>query len=200
MNVFIFSLATAVVLLTGYGCTQKPDSTRLAEKANDSLIEQVLPEQEKRLAANTKSNTKDVAEFMVSLANSSHTAQALSELAIERATHPDIKAYARQTLKQQQKHEADLTEAARMFNIILPKTLSDDSQTLLKRLRDEKPGSDFDRVYLRYIVDVTDAVGNKTKNLAKNADSPGLKVLAQTIAAEDKKLMQDAQKLKEKVK
>lgn len=200
MKTYFLPLLIAMALLAGYGCTKKPDSNQVAEETNDSLIEQMTPVQQEHLAADTKSNAKDVAEFMIAFADAGQTARALSKLAVERAKHPDVKAYARQALKQQHRHETRLAEAAQTYKIVLPKTLSTDSETMVRRLRNEKRGQDFDNVYLRYMVDVTDAVVGKSKNLVDNADSPGIKNLAQTISTQDEKLMQDAEKLKEKVR
>ncbi len=195
MKQSIAALLTGMALVISYGCSPKPDSNKIAEETNDSLVEQATPVQAQRLAADSKSNAKDVAEFMIAVANAEQTVGALSKLGVERATNPAVKAFAQQAFQQQQKHEADLADVARTYTIVLPKILSTDSQTRVNKLREEKAGSDFDKAYLRSIVDINDQAIGKTKNLIKNADSPAVKNLALTISADEEKQMKEAQKL-----
>lgn len=194
----ILFFLTATVLI-GYGCSPTPDSNKIAEETNDSLVEQATPVQTQRLAADSKSNAKDVAEFMIAVANAGQTVGALSKLGVERASTPAVRAFARQALQQQQKHEADLTDVARTYRIVLPKALSTDSQTRVNRLRDENTGADFDKAYLRDMAYINDQVMSKTKNLTSNADSPAVKNLALTISANDEKQMKEAEKLMDRV-
>ena len=195
MKISILYLLTVTGLFTGCGCSSKPDSNKTAEETNDSLVEQATPVQAERLAADSKSNAKDVAEFMIALADAGQMIPALSELAVERATDPAVKAFARQAIDQQRTREIALTDAAQTFTIVLPKTLSTDSQTRLGKLRDEKTGPNFDRAYLRDVVFVNDQATGKTKSLTKNADSPAVKNLALTISADSEKQMKEAEGL-----
>lgn len=191
----ILFLLITTALLVNYSCSPKPDSNKTAEETNDSLIEQTTPAQAQRLAADSKSNAKDVAKFTIAVANAGQTVRALSELGVERATNPAVKAFARQALEQQRKHEAGLSNMARTYNIVLPKSLSTDSETRMSRLRDEKAGSSFDQAYLRNMAYINDQTMSKAKNLTDNADSPSVKNLALTISADDEKQMKEAEKL-----
>ncbi|GAB3642339.1 DUF4142 domain-containing protein [Spirosoma arcticum] len=195
MNRLILSLLIVTTLFVSYGCSPKPDSTKIAEETNDSLVEQATPVQAERLAADSKANAKDVAEFMVAVADAGHTLGALSQLGVERATNPAVKAFAQQALDQQREHESSLADVAQTYKIVLPRALSTDNETRVNRLRDEKAGSDFDKAYLRYMVDINDQAISKTKKLVDNADSPTVKSLALTISADDEKQMNDADKL-----
>ena len=195
----ILLLLTAITLLIGYGCTAKKDSTKTAEETNDSLINQRSSADEARMAANSKANAKDVAEFMVAVANAGQTVRALSELGVDRATNPAVKSFAQQALEQQRKHEISLGDVARTYTIVLPKALSTDSETRVSRLRDEKSGSDFDRTYLRDMIYMNDQAISKAKKLTDNADSPAVKNLALTISADDEKQIKEAEKLMKNV-
>jgi putative membrane protein len=194
MNRLILLLLTAT-LFSNYGCSPKPDSNKIAEETNDSLVEQATPVQAEQLAADSKANAKDVAEFMVAVADAGHTLGALSQLGVERATNPAVKAFAQQALDQQREHESDLADVAQTYKIILPRALSTDNETRVNRLRDEKAGPNFDKAYLRYMVDINDQAISKAKKLVDNADSPAVKNLALTISADDEKQMNDADKL-----
>lgn len=194
MNRLIVSLLIAT-LFVSYGCSPKPDSNKVAEETNDSLVEQATPSQAERLAADSKANAKDVAEFMVAVADAGHTLGALSELGIERASSPAVKAFAQQALDQQREHESNVADVAQTYKIVLPRALSTDNETRVNRLRDEKAGSGFDKAYLRYMVDINDQAISKAKKLVDNADSPVVKNLALTISADDEKQMKEAEKL-----
>ena len=191
----ILSLLTAITLLIGYGCTAKKDSNKTAEATNDSLINQRSSADEARMAADSKANAKDVAEFMVAVANAGQTVRALSELGVDRATNPAVKSFAQQAIQQQRKHETSIADVARTYDIVLPKALSTDSETKLNRLRDEKAGTDFDKAYLRYMIDINDQAISKAKKLTDNADSPAVKNLALTISADDEKQIKEAEKV-----
>lgn len=199
MRESLLSLLIVTTLLINSGCSPKPDSNKIAEETNDSLVDQATPVEAQRLAADLKSNAKDVAEFMVAIANAGQTVRALSELGVERATNPAVKTFAQQALQQQRKHETALADAAKTYTIVLPKTLSTDSEARVNKLRDEKTGPDFDRAYLRNVVAINDQVTGKAKNLTSNADSPGVKNLALTISADDEKQMKEAEKLMDNV-
>ena len=193
----ILWVLTATVLFVSYGCSPKPDSSKTAEETNDSLIDKATPVQAQRLAADSKSNAKDVAEFMIAIADAGQTVRALSELGVGRATNPAIKTFARQVLDQQRTHETSITDIAKTFAIVLPKALSTDSETIVNRLRDQKAGPGFDKAYLRDMVSVDDMAMGKAKNLTKNADSPSVKNLALTSSSDNEKQLKAAQKLME---
>ncbi|RYC66276.1 DUF4142 domain-containing protein [Spirosoma sordidisoli] len=188
-------LLTATALWLG-GCSARKDSTKVAEATNDSLIEQVRPDQESRLPADSKANAKDVAEFMGTVANASQTARTLSELALKRTTDPTIKALAQRSVDQERRHKASLDSVARTYAIVLPQTLSTDSESMVNALRDEKAGADFDKRYLRYLADLYDQLVSKTKNLNQNSSSPTVKNLALSISAHADDLMTEAEKTK----
>ena len=195
----ILLLLTATALLTNYGCTAKKDSSKTAEETNDSLINQGSTTDEARMAAGSKADAKDVAEFMIAVANAGQTVRALSELGIDRVTNPAVKAFAQQALEQQRKHETSIADVARTYTIVLPKALSTDSETRLNRLRDEKAGTGFDRTYLRDMIYMNDQAIGKAKKLTDNADSPAVKNLALTISADDEKQIKEAEKLMKNV-
>ena len=194
MKEVLFYVLLSTALLLGYGCSPSEDSNKQAEEQNDQRIDD-LPDNAANLPADSKSNTKDVAEFLIALNNTGLTELKLSQLALQRAQNAELKAYARQTVDQHTQAQNKLREQAQKFQITLPTTLSTDSQTMLTKLSEEQNGPDFDKRYAKYMVEVNDMALGKIKNLVKNTNSPELKTLVQQINLEDEKHMNDAERL-----
>lgn len=186
-------------LLFNYGCSSTEDSNKQAEETNDQRIENLPDDQSATLPADSKSNAKDVAEFLISLNNAGLTELKLSQLALQRAQNAGLKVFARQAVDQHTQAQNKLKEQARKFQITLPTTLSTDSQTMLTKLSDEPNGADFDKRYAQYMVDVNDMALGKVKSLVRNTNSPELKTIVQQINLADEKHMNDAKRLEGKL-
>lgn len=197
MKLTILSTALALGLLLNTGCSSKKDSNKAAEEMNDKKVDDAGKAEVETMASDTKSDTKDAAEYLVDLANTGRAELELSQLAAERATSPAVKAYAKQTVDQHAKDEKELKEQANTYRVVLPTTLSNDSQEMLTKLRDEKAGKDFDKKYLDDMADVNDKAISKAKGLVSNTDKPALKNFAQNLIADDQQHMDKAKKLKE---
>ena len=197
MKLTLLSAALIVGLLFNSGCSSKKDSTDTAEKINDNKIENGSTE---TMASDNKGDAKDVAEYMVDLSNTGLTEYEMSKIAAERATNSSVKDYARQTVDMHSKDEQELKAEASKYNITLPSTLSNDSQEMLTKLRDEKAGADFDKKYLDNMADVNDKAISKAKNLIDNTTQPGLKDFVQKIITDDQQHMDKAKMLKDAIK
>ena len=183
-------------MLFGSGCSSKPDSTATAKDVNDQKVENGTV----ATAAGSQTDTKDVTDYMVDLANTGRTEYELSQAAATRATSPAVKKYASQTVSTHTKDEAELKAEAAKRNITLPPTLSADSQDLLTKLQGKKAGADFDKQYLDDMVDVNDKALSKEKDLLKNSQDPALKTYVQKIIDDDQKHMDEAKQLKTAMK
>lgn len=197
MKRIVLSAALIAGLLFNVGCSSKKDSTDTAEKINDNKIENGSTE---TMASDTKSDSKDVAEYMVDLSNTGLTEYEMSKVAAERATSATVKEYAKETVSQHAKDEQELKDEASKYNITLPSTLSNDSQDMLTKLRDEKKGTDFDKKYLDDMADVNDKAISKAKNLIDNTTQPGLKDFVQKLMTDDQQHMDKAKMLKDALK
>lgn len=197
MKTTILSTALIIGLLLNTGCSSKKDSNKAAEEMNDKKVDDASKAEVETMASDTKSDTKDAAEYLVDLANTGRAEYEMSQLAAQRATSPAIKAYAKQTVEQHAKDEKELKEQASTYRVVLPTTLSNDSQEMLTKLRDEKAGKDFDKKYLDDMADVNDKAIGKAKNLISNTDKPALKNFAQNLIADDQQHMDKAKKLKD---
>lgn len=199
MRKALFYVLLPFTFLFSYGCSSEEDSNKLAEEQNDQRINDLPDDQTTALPADSKSNAKDVAEFLISLNNTGLTELKLSELALQRVQYAELKTFARQTVDQHTQAQRKLTEQAQKYQITLPTTLSTDSQTMLTKLSEEPTGPDFDKRYAKYMVDVNDMALGKVKNLVNNTNSPELKTLVQQITVEDEQHMNDANRLEEKL-
>lgn len=192
--------AFPALLLTGLlftaGCSSKPDSTSTAKDVNDQKVDNGTV----ATAADSKTDTKDVTDYLVDLANTGRTEFELSQAAATRATNPAVKKYATQTVSTHAKDEAELKAEAAKRNITLPPTLSAASQDLLTKMQAQKAGADFDKQYLDDMADVNDKALSKAKDLIKNSQDPALKTYVQKIMDDDQKHMDEAKQLKTAMK
>ena len=150
--------------------------------------------------ADSEGDAKDVAEYMVDLANTGMAELEMSKIAAERATNQSVKDFAKQTVDAHTQDETSLKAEAAKYNVTLPSTMSNDSQEMLTKLRDEKAGMDFDKKYLDNMADVNDKAMSKAKNLIDNTNVPALKEFAQKIVTDDQQHMDKAKMLKDALK
>ena len=200
MKTTVLSALLLTGLLANVGCSSKKDSNKMAEETNDKKVENASTTQAETMASDSKGNDKDVAEYMVALSNTGLSEYEMSKLAVERAKSPAVKEYARKAVAQHAVDEKKMKEEAVQYNITLPTTLSNDSQEMLTKLRDEKAGADFDKKYLDDMADINDKAISKAKSLVSNTDRPALKNFAQRIIADDQEHMDKAKKLKDAIK
>lgn len=200
MKTSFLSAALLSGLLVNAGCSSSTDSTKVADKANDQKIAQADSAGAKPATAATEGDAKDVADYLVSLANTGRTEYELSKLAATRATDTRVKAYASKTVDQHTKDEQELKAQAAKYNVTLPTTLSNDSQDLLTSLGKEKAGSDFDKKYLSDMSDVNDKALGKEKGAISNTNKPELKQFVDKMMADDQQHMQEAKQLHDALK
>lgn len=74
------------------------------------------------------------------------------KIAVEKATNPDVKAFGQKMIDDHSKINETLKSLANTKNMTLPTMMSESQQKDLKDLR-EKTGSDFDKSYVKMMVD-----------------------------------------------
>ncbi|MBC7568303.1 MAG: DUF4142 domain-containing protein [Spirosoma sp.] len=197
MKTNLMSALLIAGLLFNTGCSEKKDATDTAEDINDNKIENNSAGTQ---MANSEGDAKDVAEYMVDLANTGMSELEMSKIAADRATNQSVKDFAKQTVDTHTEDEARLKAEASKYNVTLPSTMSNDAQEMVNKLRDEKAGMDFDKKYLDNMADVNDKAMNKAKNLIDNTTEPALKEFAQKIVTDDQQHMDKAKMLKDALK
>lgn len=155
-TVSLFLLVISLLALMS-GCAN--DSTDKVDEANKRKIES----QSAAINADAKDDAVKMAEKMVDLAGMNMTARSLSEVALQQATNPQVKNYARRVLDGNRQAETDLTQLARSLSLQLPAALSSEGQDRVADLKNTKPGTEFDLKYL-------DELGKVSKKSASVAD------------------------------
>lgn len=200
MKIITLNAALLAGLLAAAGCSSKPDSTQAAASANDQKMDNAAAGGTQPATANSAGNSKDVADYLVDLANTGRTELELSQVAATRATSPAVKEYASKTMTQHAKDEQELKAEAAKYSVTLPTTLSNDSQKLLADMSKEKAGADFDKKYLDDMADVNDKAIGKAKDLVGKTDKQELKDFVQKVMRDDDGHMNEAKKLKDGIK
>lgn len=200
MKTLALNTALLAGLLTVAGCSSSTDSTKMADNANDKKSASADSAGAKPATATSEGNAKDVADYMVSLANTGRAEFEMSQVAATRATSPAVRDYASKTVTQHAKDEQELKAEASKYTITLPTTLSNESQDMLTSLGKEKTGADFDKKYLDDMADVNDKAIGKAKGLVSNTDKPELQTFVQKLMGDDQKHLAEAKALRSSMK
>ncbi len=122
---------------------------------------------------------KDDADFAVEAGNGGMAEVAMAKLAQQKATNPDVKAFAAKMITDHTKANDKLMALAKQKNITLPAAVSNDEQ---KKMDDmgKKSGKDFDKAYVSEMVDDHDKDVKLFDKQAKDGKDADLKSFAAT--------------------
>ena len=120
----------------------------------------------------------------------------LSKVAFQRATNPQVKAYAQQTMNEHQQTERELRTIARQLNVTLPTTMAKEGKDRVEDLQDNKSGTAFDVEYLSEISKVNDKAIDVADELEDDAPTRAVKTFSRKIQSDDKKHRDQAEQLK----
>ena len=99
-------------------------------------------------------------------------------LAAHKASDPQLQAFGEQMVTDHGKASLELQALAARKNIQLPIAMSDDHQKKLAKLRDVKPGKDFDQAYRELMVEGHQEAVSLFEDTAKDAKDPEVKAFA----------------------
>lgn len=122
---------------------------------------------------------KDDADFAVKAGNGGMAEVAMSKLAQQKATNPDVKAFAAKMITDHTKANDKLMALAKQKNITLPATVSNDEQKEMDDMG-KKSGKDFDKAYVSEMVDDHNKDVKLFENEAKDGKDADLKGFAAT--------------------
>jgi putative membrane protein len=185
-TVGLLLLAVTILALLS-GCAK--DSTDKVDEVNKQKIES----QSAAISKDAKADAVKMAEKMVDLAGMHLTARSLSEVALQRATNPQVKTYARRVLDGNRQSENELTQLARSLNLQLPSSLSSEGQDRLADLKSTKAGTAFDLKYL-------DELGKVSKKSASVADDLEDDGTTEAVKAYGKKTQKSLDSQKDAIK
>ncbi len=163
-NFWSLMLMAGALMFAACGQKDKTEDAReVAEEQNEAKFEDTEIEND--------------AEWAVAVADMSMLEVEASKLALERATTPAVKQFARNMVDAHGKANQELKGLASQKNISLPATLSDKSQKKLNDLR-EKSGRDFEDAYTDCMVKDHKKAVDKFKKEAEKGEDADLKAWA----------------------
>ena len=159
------------------GGSSNQDSVDSAKDANEMKDTSSAMKSTDTSTLGTMPVDKDAADFAVEAANAGMTEVALGKLAQEKATDQKVKDFGAMMVKDHSAAGDKLKSIATMKNITLPADLSDDSKKELDDLS-KKTGKDFDKAYMKMMVDGHTKVEKKFEDAADKCKDADLKAFA----------------------
>jgi len=182
---YLTGMATAIVMLSACGSADRrsaDDSVDQAMDVNDT----------------TAMVYEDDAEFAVKAADAGLSEVQLGRLAMERATDARVKDFATRMVRDHEQANDELLSIAARHNITLPPAASEDEVDKQRDLR-EKSGADFDRAYMRQMVDDHDDAVSLFEDAASDARNPDLQSFAARTLPALKKHLEEARSIRDSI-
>lgn len=124
----------------------------------------------------------------------------LGRIAQERATHPDVKAFAQELVRDHQAAGEELRRIATTANPNFPATVDDEAREELTELREEMAkltGRDFDRRYIDEMIDDHQDAVDDLEDKAENASHAEVRAWAAKTLPTVRQHLERARSLKE---
>lgn len=172
------------------GCGQ--DNKEKAKDANEKKIDA----QATAISDDAKDDAKEVMDNVVDLFSMGMTEYELSKIALQKATNPEVRAYAQRAMNQHQQDEKELRDVARQMSVTLPTTMAEDGKDRVEDLQDEKAGTAFDTQYLKEMANVNKEAIDVADDLEDKAPNDAVRKLARKIKEDDKTHEERAKQLR----
>lgn len=182
---YLTGMATAVFILSACGSPDRrnaDDSVDQAMDVNDT----------------TAMVYEDDAEFAVKAADAGLSEVQLGRLAMERASHARVKDFATRLVRDHEQANDELLAIAARHNITLPPAASHDEVDMQRDLR-EKSGADFDRAYIRHMVDHHDDAVSLFEEAASDARNTDLQAFAAKTLPTLKRHLEEAEAIRDSI-
>jgi putative membrane protein len=169
-----FLLLIAIPLAIGFtACNNEPkDSVEKADSANSAKTDTAGTS-----AKNTIAVDKDCSEFMVRAASGGMMEVELGKLALEKSKNQRVKDFGAMMVRDHSKGGDELKGLAAAKNVTLPATVGEDHQKHMDDLN-KKSGHDFDKAYMKMMVDDHKEDISDFEKASKNATDADLKAWA----------------------
>jgi putative membrane protein len=172
---FISMLVTGLVGV-GVACNNNPDNVKTAEKANAQKTDSLTNKQSVTDSSVGIASRQD-ADFMVKATAGNEQEVVLGKLAQTNASNPAVKRFGEMMIHDHEMSEKEFRGLAANKHIILPDTISNAQKKEHDDLQ-KKTGRDFDKAYIKLMVDDhKDDIG-EFKKAEKNANDMDIKALA----------------------
>jgi putative membrane protein len=158
-----FLLATSLMFSCGRKTETETDSKEIAEEQNEAKHED--------------SNIEKDTDFAVDAADAGLLEVRLGELAQTNATSQQVKEFGQMMVTDHSKANDELKSLTAQKNISLPGALSEKCQKKYDELA-EKKGADFDKAFMKAMVDDHEDVVKSFKKEAEDGNDPDIKAWA----------------------
>ena len=154
------------------------DSTEKADSANTSKMDTTTSTTSTDTTTNkmggTMSVDKSTSEFMVKVADVGMTEVKLGQMAQDKGMSQRVKDFGAMMVKDHSAAGDELKNLAGQKNVTLPATVGDDHQKKIDDLN-KKTGKDFDKAYIKAMVDGHESAVNDFEKASKNTKDADIK-------------------------
>jgi putative membrane protein len=120
----------------------------------------------------------DTQKFFEQAASANKFEVEVGRLAAQKASNPQLKAFGQQMVTDHTKASQELQSLASRKGVTLPNTMTDADQKKLDKLRQEKPGKDFDQKFRDVMIDSHQDAVSLFEDTSKSSDDPEVKNFA----------------------
>lgn len=180
LNLFICAAATAFALQACNSSTKSSTDVAADSNANkDTSSMTSSTDTTAKVTGAAMKVDKDDADFAVTAANGGMAEVQIAQLAQQKAESAEVKEFAAKMITDHTKANDKLMAVAKQKNITLPAALGNDEQKILDDLS-KKSGKDFDKAYVKAMVDDHDKDVKLFTDESKDAKDADLKSFAGT--------------------
>ncbi|MBB6271293.1 putative membrane protein [Pedobacter cryoconitis] len=177
MKQIIYFLATTITILSFQSCNGDKDAKDAADSVN-----QVKERTPNVMATGTLEVNLSDAEFATKVAVEGMSEVELGKIALHSTNNVKLKDFARMMVKDYDKSNQELASIALKKNISLPLILDHENQKKSHELNEIADG-DFDRVYIKTMVDKHKSLLKVMQKEAKDGKDAALRTFAAKTAA-----------------
>jgi putative membrane protein len=188
----VLAAAPAMLAQTpGQRETDKTDKSKTQDQSQTESRDRVRSGEQASGTAQLRNNER---QFLMEAAQDSLVEIELGKLAQERASNPEVKEFGERMVEDHTKALEKLKETASNLNVTIPSELSAKHNTTVDRF--SKPsGDEFDRAYMKHMVQDHKKAVNRFEKTAKNAQNADVKNLASETAPTLREHLEQAQKI-----
>jgi putative membrane protein len=190
-------LPIAMGILFACNTGDRKDSVEAAEDANEQKSERTTESAPTTGPAPVVA--EDDQEFVVKAASGGLMEVQLGQTAAQKANDPAVKEFAQRMVNDHGQVNNELKALAAQKNITIPATPGEDHQEDINKLGD-KTGREFDRDYMKLMVEDHKDDVDKFEKAAKDCKDPDIKAFAAKHVAHLKGHLEQAQQIRDKIK
>ncbi|MEA2569594.1 MAG: putative rane protein [Acidobacteriota bacterium] len=187
-NRYLLVLTLALVTIIAAGC-KKTENTNTTDTATLMTSTETVHDRAANATATTDTSStgstggtvttlsEDEKQFVMKAAKGGMAEVAGGQTASTRATNPDVKAFGSQMVTDHSKANDELKTLATTKGVALPTAIDGEYKKSLAGIA-KKTGTDFDKAYMKDMVEDHEKDVKEFENAAKNSTDPDLKAWA----------------------